>query len=162
MKTAGPRVASSPPLVDEHAEPPRPLSDCQHQDIEGFKILKLCRDCQEYKPLDDFYYARESADRLQSYCKVCSGSRARKAHLKREYGITEGQYDQLTMVQCGLCAICSQPEMMTHKSKYQPPRLSVHHDHSTGKIVALLCRKCNEGMGCLRDDKELLRRAAAL
>jgi hypothetical protein len=36
----------------------------------------------------------------------------------------------------------------------------IDHDHDTGKVRGLLCNRCNQGIGLLRDDPNLLIRAA--
>jgi hypothetical protein len=72
----------------------------------------------------------------------------------RIYGInlTYERYLEMLAGQNGLCAICCRPP--GKKS------LAPDHDHQTGKVRALLCSKCNCGLGCLNDDSGLLRRAA--
>jgi len=40
--------------------------------------VKVCIDCQEEKPLDDFYYQARRKDSRGSYCKRCSAIRRRK------------------------------------------------------------------------------------
>lgn len=72
----------------------------------------------------------------------------RKAVLKREYGITLVQYQELFKTQRGRCRICN---------KKRP--LVVGHCHRTKKVRGLLCRRCNGGIGMLNDSPGLLRRA---
>lgn len=82
----------------------------------------------------------------------------RNYRLQYEYGITLAEYNDLVMSQCGLCAVCGNPETKVQRSR--ECRLSVHHDHVSGDVLALLCAKCNRGMGLMSDNPELLRRAA--
>jgi len=62
-------------------------------------------------------------------------------------------------VQGGECAICGQ-EDSRRRADGSPFPLSVDHDHDSGKLRALLCTKCNVGLGHFRDDPDLLLRAA--
>ena len=68
----------------------------------------------------------------------------RKSALKKNYGITIKQYDILFAKQNGVCAICHKPEGV---SKY----LCVDHNHNSGKVRGLLCRKCNLALGHIDD-----------
>lgn len=71
--------------------------------------------------------------------------------LKRNFGITVADYEQMFSRQKGVCAICEKPETRR--------RLSVDHCHKTGKIRGLLCNKCNRGLGYFYDDKNLMKKA---
>ena len=73
----------------------------------------------------------------------------RKSHLGK-YGITTDEYDRLFVAQGGVCAVCFEKE--TTKRKGVVRRLSVDHDHDTGKVRGLLCSWCNLAIGYLRDD----------
>jgi len=77
----------------------------------------------------------------------------RKFFLKDEYGITVEQYNEMFKQQDGKCAICE-----THQSVLSR-RLSVDHDHETGKVRSLLCNFCNTAIGSFKDKPELLSRA---
>lgn len=74
------------------------------------------------------------------------------SNLERKYRITEGEYNQLLMLQGGVCKICG----VHPKSR----RLAVDHDHRTGRIRGLLCHRCNRGLQWFSDRPERLRRAA--
>ncbi len=62
--------------------------------------------------------------------------------------------------QGGVCAICKKEEQIIDKGG-GTQRLSVDHDHDTGKIRGLLCNDCNVGLGRFKDNLELLRSAVA-
>ena len=56
--------------------------------------------------------------------------------------------------QGGLCAVCGdEPPPGGIKAS---SRLHVDHDHATGKVRALLCTRCNRGIGYMRDRPGLL------
>ena len=73
--------------------------------------------------------------------------------MKRKYGITIADYDRLFDEQQGVCAICGQP---------RPGERTLHidHDHETGVIRGLLCFRCNNALGDVREEYELFQRAA--
>lgn len=75
-------------------------------------------------------------------------SRLRPTHfageLRRRYGISIEQYEATLVAQSGVCAICYQ-RCRTGQ------RLCVDHDHATGAVRGLLCRRCNNGLGYLED-----------
>jgi len=76
----------------------------------------------------------------------------RKSHLKRKFGITQEQYEEMLAAQDGGCAICGDsPEV--------GKALHVDHDHDTGDVRALLCVRCNNGLGQFKEDPILLDRA---
>jgi hypothetical protein len=78
--------------------------------------------------------------------------RARRSSLKNAYGISLEDCARLLVRQGGVCAICL---------KAPAERLCVDHCHATGKVRGLLCRTCNVGLGCYRDDPSLVTAAAA-
>lgn len=80
--------------------------------------------------------------------------KARASHLKRTYGITPEQYDELRVRQDEKCAVC-----LKHESEFNV-RLAVDHDHISGEIRGLLCRYCNHRLVGRHRDASLLRRIA--
>jgi len=61
--------------------------------------------------------------------------------------------------QGGVCAVCRLPETQMSRNGVVKS-LSVDHNHDTGDVRALLCQTCNTGIGNLKDNPELMRRAA--
>lgn len=71
--------------------------------------------------------------------------------LKNVYGISLEEWDAMIIDQSGLCAICDSPLR----------DVATDHDHETGRVRAILCSGCNSGIGLLREDPEILRKAIA-
>jgi len=63
----------------------------------------------------------------------------REYKMRSRYGIEIEEYDAMVEAQHGECAIC-------HKSLGQK-NLFIDHNHETGRIRGLLCRKCNTAIG---------------
>lgn len=80
---------------------------------------------------------------------------SRKSHLKKKYGLTLEAWNNMLIAQNSCCAICK-----THTDNCLHQQLSVDHDHTTGKVRALLCEQCNTALGKFKDSPELLREAA--
>lgn len=147
--------------------------------------MKVCYSCKTKKPRSDFYKDRSKKDGLTPYCKECRRLKAAaqyqknpqlakdRAHKRRaeagirldisRMGLTMEQYTNKVESQQSLCAVCGEEETYTHKGV--PRRLAIDHDHSCcpkrrdicGKCVrGLLCSRCNQVLGKVGDDIELL------
>jgi hypothetical protein len=83
------------------------------------------------------------------------GANARsRRHQLRQAGWSEPEYARVAEAQGGVCAVCGRP----------PPDGSVldaDHDHRANKPRGLLCRGCNQALGLLGDDPELIDALAA-
>jgi hypothetical protein len=87
----------------------------------------------------------------REYRKTERGQLAHKnGELKRKFGITLDEYDDIFNEQGGVCLICHQPEFNR--------RLAVDHEHQTGKIRGLLCTRCNHIIGYLEKKPELIKK----
>lgn len=75
------------------------------------------------------------------------------ARIKREYGISRESYLALVRSQNSRCAIC----LEKHDDHFL---LHVDHCHDTGLIRGLLCQRCNQAIGLMRDKPELMLSAA--
>ncbi|MET9967588.1 endonuclease VII domain-containing protein [Streptomyces sp. NPDC006356] len=110
---------------------------------------KHCRGCGEVKPHSEWHRKTSAADGLASRCKACKAVTGPAGHLRRKYGLTEAQRDEMVASQMGLCVIC-----------LKAPAVHVDHCHKTGRVRGVLCFNCNSGLGLLRDDPDVINRAA--
>lgn len=108
--------------------------------------IKVCSTCRSSLPIDDFNRSRAAKDGRVNNCRKCQAGFNRQWN----YGITPEQYERMVIEQDGKCAICEEK---------QP--LLVDHDHRTGKLRKLLCRKCNSLLGMCDDNTDKLQKAAA-
>lgn len=120
--------------------------------------MKRCTECGETKPIDEFASAGKNKKRAK--CKPClarkkreyykkNPHKARRRNLKTNYGISVETFDSMVEKQHGCCASCNKPT----------DALVVDHDHSTGKVRALLCSNCNLLLGHAHDDTQKLANA---
>lgn len=106
---------------------------------------RWCRSCQSSLP--DFYFTG-------ARCKGCVSRAAHGARVEKVYGITGEEYADLLKAQGGRCFIC--------QNKPARVRLAVDHDHKTGAVRGLLCKRCNRDLlGAAHDGVEILYRAIA-
>ncbi|HMD54364.1 MAG TPA: endonuclease domain-containing protein, partial [Phycisphaerae bacterium] len=82
----------------------------------------------------------------------------RDKDLRKNFGITIDQYNEMLANQGGVCAICSQPERSMRGENVK--LLAVDHCHSTGEIRQLLCSRCNPMLGYAGDSSDMLRKGA--
>lgn len=76
-------------------------------------------------------------------------------YLKRMYGISLRQYEDMFNSQGKVCAICK-----CECNRSNTTRLCVDHDHKTDIVRGLLCFQCNVGLGKFKDNVDLLNQAA--
>lgn len=108
--------------------------------------------------------ASHKANRSRNLAKQAEWrDKNRDYFLKKTYGLTWANYEELLRSQGGCCAICGSPTPGKGRKRFD-----VDHDHrccpggkSCGKCIrGLLCLGCNAGIGNLKDNSILLRRAA--
>ena len=80
--------------------------------------------------------------------------KVKEYQLKRNFGISLADYNQMFANQSGCCAICK-----CHQTEFKK-KLSVDHSHSTGEIRGLLCHCCNTGIGHLSESDSNLEAAS--
>jgi hypothetical protein len=87
-------------------------------------------------------------------CRTCQLRQSRRAFRRKLYGLEIEQYEFLLAQQQDRCAICG-------SSDNGGVALGVDHDHVTGIVRGLLCDKCNQAIGALREDPQLFQKAIA-
>ncbi len=131
-----------------------------------YKKMKYCTGCLKNKKLTEFGKDKCAKDGHSYQCKLCISAynrkyyktnlgkmreksrRTTKAYYKRNphylynYNVQrnynmEKPYIEMLADQDGCCMLCGK-----HESEFKR-RLAVDHDHVTGKVRALLCRRCN-------------------
>jgi hypothetical protein len=119
---------------------------------------KWCPDCTAVKPLSEFPRNKGRSNGRATYCKPCHNRRTREVrqrlygggreyHLQVRFGIGQIQVDRMLAEQDGKCAVCDKPA---------PEH--VDHDHETGQVRGMLCFNCNQALGNVRDQIEVLER----
>lgn len=137
-----------------------------------------CSRCKNDKPADSFHFKNQKLGKRSSVCKVCQKAynsehyrsnadkyrgkakewkkanpvKNRNYKLKQTYGVSVDVIDDLRESQERLCAICGDPERSSD--------LVIDHCHSTSKVRAILCRRCNLALGLMADNPEYLKQAA--
>lgn len=129
---------------------------------------KLLNEFSQFKPKDAKRKLRRPRCRacMKAYSIDCRKSpreknQRRTRKLARRYGMTVTEYAIMLDGQAGVCAICGHHETHAHHISGDSFRLSVDHEHATGKVRGLLCKSCNTGIGDFKDDPVRLRAAAA-
>ena len=106
-----------------------------HRGAQHLQRKSRARECSEYRASNWSGYDREDAI------------------MRRIYGISMHEFDELVEFQGGNCAICFKPLEILNR------RANIDHCHQTGKVRGILCTGCNTGLGHLGDNIEGLERA---
>lgn len=69
-------------------------------------------------------------------------------NIKSKYNMTSDEYVAMMDKQKGCCAICKET-LIKCTGKVSP---LIDHCHATGKVRAMLCSKCNTGLGSFDHD----------
>jgi hypothetical protein len=101
---------------------------------------RWCAGCQSFVPL--FYISG-------SRCKACTRQAAHESRVEKTYGITPERYEEIFARQGRRCGIC--------RSKPASIRFAVDHDHQSGAVRGILCKRCNHDLlGGAHDSIDLM------
>ena len=120
----------------------------------------ICTKCKYPKIKADFGIDRSRPNGLTARCSECRKVDAieyrknhiekcresvRKCELKKKYGITPEDKQQMYTKQDKKCKICNK------KIPFNTIDCNIDHDHKTMMVRGLLCRKCNGILGFCDD-----------
>src|SRR3990167_482897 len=110
--------------------------------------IQACSMCGYEFKIFELSISRTPACRM---CRCLAGNSGVRARLKK-YGLTVGELTKMFRGQKFACAICGHED-----TNYS---LAIDHDHTSGMVRGLLCRRCNTMLGIVHDSEQLLRSAA--
>jgi hypothetical protein len=99
-------------------------------------------------------WAQNNREKVNGYARDYNRRNPQKVFdvwLRCKYGITSEDWEWMLIAQAGRCLVCGDP--MTGRN--EP---CVDHCHKTKKVRGLLCAKCNQAIGLLRDSLETAKR----
>lgn len=143
-------------------------------------MKKKCTNCKLEKDISEFGINKSVKDGHQDWCKKCMSNFQKNRrlnpivrkkekeshkryidkhskkmwayHLKRTYGITLENYNQMLIQQGNRCAICS----IEFNNTKSDTKCCVDHNHITNKVRGLICKKCNIGLSRFNDNTTIL------
>jgi hypothetical protein len=89
--------------------------------------------------------AKINADQRRRYAD--NPDRQRMYHRRYKYGLEPEDFNALLLFQGRKCGLCG-----TRRPGTKHGQWCVDHDHKTGKVRGLLCKRCNSAIGLLDDD----------
>lgn len=125
---------------------------CNNHKVEGsFAKHAWCRDCTKAYNRQRKIQDRDKLNAQKLQWQSANPKKRHAGQMKSKFGLQVGEYDKMLAAQNGVCAICKLPEEVpsrwgTIKS------LAVDHSHITGEVRSLLCQKCNQALGLMRED----------
>lgn len=127
--------------------------------------VKFCPGCKLFVPFEGYHKNKNYWHGLAIKCKACVKKvdaernsrpevklRTRATQVKRLYDITLDEVEQIKLNQGNSCLAC--------KISFDVEPCHIDHDHDLNKFRFLLCRRCNWGLGSLRNNPFILRSAA--
>lgn len=120
----------------------------QHPGVYGRSNKKYRQEHPEKSMLRDKIYRERAREERPDELAMAH----RKHRLKKVFGITIEDYNNMFEAQSGVCAICGKPG----NPRKNHGRLFVDHNHKNGTVRGLLCHHCNTALGMANDDVDTL------
>ena len=117
---------------------------------EVVEETKVCRDCKEEKPLDEFEPNRKFHDSNNPDGRIIRRPSCRKCRSKKK-PIRSAEKKNWTRPKTFECPLC--------EHEYDGSYARLDHCHVTGEIRGWLCDNCNTGLGKFKDDPVIVKRA---
>lgn len=127
------------------ANPEKARDACRKFYAEN-KVAELARIKKYYS------YNKEKQALKNAKYKKKYPDRVKDDYLRRRFGLSLFRYEAMFVLQEGKCGIC--------QNNFNHTTPHVDHDHENGVVRALLCRRCNTGLGQFRDCPQTLINAA--
>lgn len=99
-------------------------------------MKRKCSRCNRTKTVRNFSYRKTVCNKCYKESEPYRNDRNR--YLQKTYGISIAEYDRLLAAQSGRCAIC--------RGLSGGKNLAVDHNHKTGEVRGLLCKRCNSAI----------------
>lgn len=109
----------------------------QNPEVMRERVRNYYRSNPDYKKRSHARSNRWAHENVEQRKKFTRNSRI------RAYGISPEQYQEMLEAQGNRCAICEQGNQRA---------MAIDHDHTTGKVRALLCDGCNMSLGHIEKD----------
>lgn len=114
-----------------------------------------CKDCVNIKRKE---WELKNPDRRREYKREWQRKpeqveKRKIKHRERAYKLSETDYQTMLGEQGHLCKLCENPLIKGYNT------IHIDHCHETGRVRGILCQPCNQGIGFLRHDEEILRKA---
>ena len=106
-----------------------------------------CNECYKKQEREKYHKLDENEKKQRRQNNSCNNFEYRQSYrLKTHFGLTTEEFSAMIEKQNNKCKIC--------ECYMVPPQ--VDHNHTTGKVRALLCRSCNTSLGLLKEDSKIL------
>lgn len=115
---------------------------------------RICEFCDKPIPETRRINAQFCSRECKNAERIASGKAAvasRKSYFGSRWGLSVERIDELAANGCEICG--------TKEWGGRHNRPCVDHDHKTGEFRGILCSECNNGIGKLKDDPNIVRAA---